>query len=217
MLVMDGPPDSRKRVDRSPEYVHRTLRRSADHRHDRDQRVRGRRTHVAGDRHRSGGCLRRPRVVGTDRRCVRRHGAKLSITAIVVDSPPPIDPCIANARLRQEGHIVGRVPRRAGTMPPALPGSMSGSNWLPCVRFYGAGPCRSGATVGTGVRRRSAITAWGSSRRCVAVRMREVRIYWVCAPRQERLPPQTLRVTTAGRMACSARQLVASMAGLRRK
>ena len=28
------------------------------------------------------------------------------------------------------------------------------------------------------------------------------------APCQERLPPQTLRVTTAGRMACSARQLV---------
>ena len=32
------------------------------------------------------------------------------------------------------------------------------------------------------------------------------------APRTERLPPQTLRVTTAGRRACSARQLVASMA-----
>ena len=32
---------------------------------------------------------------------------------------------------------------------------------------------------------------------------------WVSAPRRVRLPPHTLRVTTAGRMACSARQLVA--------
>src|SRR5262249_19687067 len=31
----------------------------------------------------------------------------------------------------------------------------------------------------------------------------------VSAPRADRLPPQTLRVTTAGRRACSARQLVA--------
>ena len=40
---------------------------------------------------------------------------------------------------------------------------------------------------------------------------------WVsagCRPRRRvRLPPQTLRVTTAGRMACSARQLVASIDG----
>ena len=46
--------------------------------------------------------------------------------------------------------------------------------------------------------------------------MTEASVCWVAAPRQERLPPHTLRVTTAGRMACSARQLVASMAGLRR-
>ena len=37
------------------------------------------------------------------------------------------------------------------------------------------------------------------------------------APRRVRLPPQTLRMATAGRMACSARQLVASMDGSRRK
>ena len=36
---------------------------------------------------------------------------------------------------------------------------------------------------------------------------------WVSAPRQVRLPPHTLRLTTAGRMACSARQFVASMPG----
>ena len=37
------------------------------------------------------------------------------------------------------------------------------------------------------------------------------------APWRVRLPPQTLRVTTAGRMACSARQLVASIDGSHRK
>ena len=35
----------------------------------------------------------------------------------------------------------------------------------------------------------------------------------VVRTRSVRLPPQTLRVTTAGRKACSARQLVASIAG----
>ncbi len=33
----------------------------------------------------------------------------------------------------------------------------------------------------------------------------------------ERFPPQTLRLTTAGRRACSARQLVASTVGSKRK
>src|ERR1700680_1866287 len=37
------------------------------------------------------------------------------------------------------------------------------------------------------------------------------------APRVVRFPPQTLRVTTMGRMACSARQLVASRPGQFRK
>ena len=37
------------------------------------------------------------------------------------------------------------------------------------------------------------------------------------APLRVRLPPHTLRMTTAGRMACSARQLVASIDGSRRK
>jgi hypothetical protein len=39
----------------------------------------------------------------------------------------------------------------------------------------------------------------------------------VPAPAQVRLPPQALRLTTAGRMACSARQLVAYTPGTRRK
>ena len=37
------------------------------------------------------------------------------------------------------------------------------------------------------------------------------RISWARAPAVVRLPPKTLRLTTAGRMACSAGQLVASM------
>ena len=39
----------------------------------------------------------------------------------------------------------------------------------------------------------------------------------VSAPRRERLPPETLRLTTAGRSDCSARQLVASTLGSNRK
>jgi hypothetical protein len=36
---------------------------------------------------------------------------------------------------------------------------------------------------------------------------------WVTAPRKVRLPPQTLRFTTAGRITCSARQFVVSFPG----
>ena len=43
------------------------------------------------------------------------------------------------------------------------------------------------------------------------------RICWVRAPRGVRFPPQILRLTTAGRMACSARQLVASTSGAHKK
>ena len=43
------------------------------------------------------------------------------------------------------------------------------------------------------------------------MRRTEARTSWVAAPRSDRLPPPAiLRVTTAGRKACSARQLVAS-------
>ena len=50
-----------------------------------------------------------------------------------------------------------------------------------------------------------------------AVRTTLASTCWVSAPLRVRLPPQTLRVTTAGRMACSARQLVASTDGSHRK
>lgn len=49
-----------------------------------------------------------------------------------------------------------------------------------------------------------------SSRACwAAVLSTLMMVPWVAAPRQVRFPPHTFRLTTAGRMACSARQLVA--------
>jgi len=50
-----------------------------------------------------------------------------------------------------------------------------------------------------------------------AVRMRLIILAWVAAPRQVLFPPQTLRFTTAGRIACSARQFVASTPSCVRK
>jgi len=44
--------------------------------------------------------------------------------------------------------------------------------------------------------------------------MRLIILAWVAAPRQVLFPPQTLRFTTAGRIACSARQFVASTPSL---
>lgn len=46
-----------------------------------------------------------------------------------------------------------------------------------------------------------------SRRRCRIVRATLASTGCVSAPRRVRLPPQTFRATTAGRMACSARQL----------
>src|SRR5262249_30810653 len=52
---------------------------------------------------------------------------------------------------------------------------------------------------------------------CQHVRHTDIRTDWVRAPGQVRLPPQTLRRMTPKRMASSARQLVASRPGTRRK
>src|ERR1700675_2531155 len=49
------------------------------------------------------------------------------------------------------------------------------------------------------------------------VRTTLARTCCVSAPRRVRLPPQIFRATTAGRIACSARQFVASMPGTHRK
>ena len=46
-----------------------------------------------------------------------------------------------------------------------------------------------------------------------AVRKTLATVPWVAAPRQVRWPLHTWRLTTAGRMACSQRQLVASTPG----
>ena len=75
----------------------------------------------------------------------------------------------------------------------------------------------SAATCGVRAWTSEASTACGLSARCVVVRMTLARICWLFAPAQDRLPPHTLRVTTAGRIACSARQLVASIDGSNRK
>ena len=79
------------------------------------------------------------------------------------------------------------------------------------------GGTRARETMDSGARSSSTKTAAASSWRCWAVRSTLVRTCWVAAPRAERLPPQTLRLTTAGRRACSARQLVASTVGSKRK
>ena len=49
------------------------------------------------------------------------------------------------------------------------------------------------------------------------VRRTEMSRSCACAPAGVRLPPQTLRFTTAGRMACSPIQFVASISGSRKK
>ncbi len=63
---------------------------------------------------------------------------------------------------------------------------------------------------------RNILTSSSDARRSrwLAVRRTEARTSCVAAPRWVRFPPpQTLRVITAGRTACSARQLVASIPG----
>ena len=69
----------------------------------------------------------------------------------------------------------------------------------------------------SGARNIAAYRMGRSRLRWRAVRTTLARTCWVSAPLRVRLPPQTLRVTTAGRMACSARQLVASTDGSHRK
>jgi hypothetical protein len=72
--------------------------------------------------------------------------------------------------------------------------------------------------IGAGARRSVVRRSVESRPRCCAVRRMVARICWVSAPRRDRLPPpQTFRVITAGRRACSARQFVASRSGSTRK
>ena len=81
----------------------------------------------------------------------------------------------------------------------------------------GGGRPNTSGTMGSGARNIVANSAGRSTLRWRAVRTTLARTCWVSAPLRVRLPPQTLRMTTAGRMACSARQLVASTDGCHRK
>ncbi len=77
---------------------------------------------------------------------------------------------------------------------------------------------RLSATVGVRACSRRASKSVRSRPRWAAVRKTDASTCWVSAPRAVRLPPpDILRVTTAGRSACSARQLVASSVGSKRK
>ena len=67
----------------------------------------------------------------------------------------------------------------------------------------GARPNPSG-TKGSGARNIVANRVGRSTSRCRAVRTTLARACWVSAPFLVRLPPHTWRMTTAGRMACSA-------------
>jgi len=60
-----------------------------------------------------------------------------------------------------------------------------------------------GGSWGWGSRRRSTSKLVGSCSRWRQVRKKLLRISWVGAPAQVRLPPNTFRFTTAGRIACS--------------
>ena len=62
-----------------------------------------------------------------------------------------------------------------------------------------------------------AIAGARSRFRWAAVRRTLASTCWLSAGRRVRLPPETFRMTSAGRMACSARQLVASTDGCHRK
>ena len=81
----------------------------------------------------------------------------------------------------------------------------------------GGGRPRSSGTTGSAARNIAVISGGRSRPRWRAVRTTLASTCWVSAPWRVRLPPHTLRMTTAGRMACSARQLVASSEGSHKK
>ena len=75
----------------------------------------------------------------------------------------------------------------------------------------GGGSPKASGTTGPVARNIVAISGGRSRSRWRAVRTTLASTCWLSAPWRVRLPPQTFRITTAGRMACSARQLVASI------
>lgn len=85
------------------------------------------------------------------------------------------------------------------------------------LRAWSSGTSRfqftSGVALRSGARAKRVRKSMASTPCWPAVRSTVITRPWVAAPRQVRLPPHTLRLTTAGRMACSPRQLVASTPG----
>ena len=67
-----------------------------------------------------------------------------------------------------------------------------------------------------GEQRRMRRKAMPSTPRREQVCRTDIRTAWACVPRGVRLPPQTLRFTTAGRIVCSERQFVAAIPSLTR-
>ena len=65
-------------------------------------------------------------------------------------------------------------------------------------------PCHGGMSCGWWRESRVRRNPKGSTARWLQVRITDVTTLWAFAPGQVRLPPQTLRLTTAGRVACSA-------------
>ena len=132
--------------------------------------------------------------------------------------------CRAQLPLEASPGYRAAAPRgqRLGISPGAavrLPGAVARQRGRcgAAAHAVGGGRPNTSGTMESGARNIAANSAGRSRLRWRAVRTTLARTCWVSAPLRVRLPPQTLRVTTAGRMACSARQLVASTDGSHRK
>ena len=126
-----------------------------------------------------------------------------------VGSIPRISGC------RASGSASRHFTRRGGQLPGAV--ARQRGRCGAAAHAVGGGRPNTSGTMESGARNIAANSAGRSRLRWRAVRTTLARTCWVSAPLRVRLPPHTLRVTTAGRMACSARQLVASTDGSHRK
>ena len=106
---------------------------------------------------------------------------------------------VGEVRWRPSAVQLGRSPlrrRAAGT------GRVSRLLFGRCLPYAaGGGRPRSSGTTGSAARNIAAISGGRSRPRWRAVRTTLARTCWVSAPWRVRLPPHTLRMTTAGRMA----------------
>ena len=134
---------------------------------------------------------------------------------------PPPDPT-ADSRSRGSGtrrgglRGTGRASKRwfgggpayasGGGSPRASGPIGSGAHISSTAPVAARAATRAAGTAGSAARNIVAINGGRSRSRWRAVRTTLDSTCWVSAPRRVRLPPHTLRMTTAGRMACSARQ-----------